>query len=546
MTWLRQRVYADRYLLLLIAVFAILSQIFPLRVQAVEPYTYAAGVDGYYNVATTFATAQPEVKLPDFSRYHPNHPLLHLAAGVLHDWTGIGGLQLFKAFNLIAALIALWLIYHLVMGLGLSRNTALLTSIAAGFTYIFWVGALSAEVHLPAVALQLLSARYLVKFLQGQPGSHRNLRFAALFFALATAFHLAALFCGFAFAAAVLMQKMQNRWRVLLECAIIYALIVLFVYGVLLVAVLRIESFTIYKATMLIYSHLLHIRYSGFEWVVTLFKSFAHALVFGFSVWSWALKIMWLGAILLGMVAIARAQRPIAQKVLLLTWPVAYIVSHAIFGARADSIHSWLFTLPALLVALAFLFERLLAGVEARIYLIAFVCLIGANNFIAGVLPNSLLKESDFQFAEDPQALLAGHGIEKPAARELPLLVLMKYPAVTFPDIWYLGSRLGYKNQTPLVYCCGKQGYQQILRSLMEKHDEFFLLTDEISDELPELFGQSKRDFRVLLEKRGEIARNSLVSSLYFERPAGYQNLKELRIFYATANPALSRSAPAR
>jgi hypothetical protein len=263
---LKAKLFLHRYLLLLLVSFVALAQAFPLRVQAVEPYTYAAGVDGYYNVATTFATAQPDKKLPNFSRYHPNHPLLHFSAGYLHDLTGIGGMELFKAFNLIAALCSLVLIYLLVMQLGLKRETALFTTLAAIFMYAFWVGALSAEVHLPAVALQLLSARYLVKYLQSTAAAHRNLRVATLFFALATAVHLATCFWGLAFAAALLSHKVQNRWRIWAECALIYTLIILFVYGLLLVKILEIESFDLYKATMLIYSHLLHVRYSGLEW----------------------------------------------------------------------------------------------------------------------------------------------------------------------------------------------------------------------------------------------------------------------------------------
>ncbi|AFM14586.1 hypothetical protein [Turneriella parva] len=546
MSRLKQALFFHRYLVLLLVGFVVMAQVFPLRVQAVEPYTYAAGVEGYYNIATTFATAQPDKNLPNFSRYHPNHPLLHLATGYLHDLTGIGGMELFKAFNLLAALSALVLVYLLVLQLDLRRETALLTTLATLFMYAFWVGALSAEVHLPAVALQLLSVRYLVKYLQSTAAAHRHLRVATLFFALATAVHLATCFWGFAFAAAVLSHKAQSRLRIWAECALIYSLIMLLVYGLMLVTILKIDSFDLYKATMFIYSHLLHVRYSGLDWLVTLVKAFAQSMVFGFGIWPLLLKILWGGFVVAGLREVWRSKNPTAIKVLILVWPVAYVASHAIFGARADSIHSWLFTLPALLLAFAFLLDRVLSGAELRVYAIAALLLVGTNNFIFGVLPNSLLQRTDYQFVEDPQVLLAGNEVEKPDARQLPVLILMKYPAVTFADIWYLGSRLGYKNQLPLVYCCGKQGYREILRGYIERNAEFFLVADEIGDEVPQLLSESGRSFRLLLEKRGEITRNSLVSSLYFERPAGHKNLKELQIYFATSQVRVSPQATGR
>jgi hypothetical protein len=535
-----------RYVILLLIAFTVLAKVFPLQVQAVEPYTYAAGVDGYYNVATTFAAAQPGTSLPDFSRYHPNHPLLHLAAGGIHDLTGVAGMTILKAFNLISALACILLIYTLVAQLGFSRSVALLTAAAFMTMYVVWVGALSAEVHLPAIALQLISASYLLKYFAAPSGAHRLLRLATLFFALATAVHLAAFFWGFAVAVAVISHRTENRWRIWSECALIYSSVVLLVYAVFLVLILKIDSFSLYRSTMFIYSHLLHVRFTGVEWLTVLLKAFGHSMVFGFSVWSFTLKAVWAGAVVAGIAALWRSQAAQPVKILLTAWPIAYVFSHAAFGARADSIHSWLFTVSGILPALAFLFHRLLERAELRIYLLAFLLCIAVNNLVFGILPNSRLKPADYVYVEDPQILLSGNGIQKPEARKLPVMVLAKFPQLTFPEIWHLGTELGFKNQVHLIYCCGKQGYQSRLGQYISTAPEFFLVVDEINDEVPALLQKHARVYRMLSEKRGEVDRTALVTSLYFERYAVRNNDKELRVFYVNGFLPVNPPAPGR
>ncbi len=527
-----QQIRAHRYLLLLLVVFAVFTRIFPLRVQAIEPYLYAASAEGYYDLSTTFAAAQPGVRLPNFSGYHPNHPLLHAVVALVHRITGIGALQLFKAMNLMAALCCLSLVYVISLKLRWPRPVALFNAGVLAATYAFWVGALSGEVHLVAVALQLASMLFLVKFLQGEEKAGTSLRIATLLFALSVSVHLAAVFWGISFAAAVLVHPGPNRPRLYVQCISIFAFVLLAVYGVLLVAILKIDSFAVYKSTMMIYTYLQHVRYTGLEWIITLLKSMGQSLAFGLSWWAVLLK-MTLGILFVaGVWQLSRGRAVRGIKVLLLCWPIAYIFSHAVFGARADSIHSWLFTITGLVFAFGFLAERIIGRPELRIYLVLFIGIVAGNNLLFGILPNSRLTNSEFLYAEDPQVLLSGNGIDLAGAHRVPLVVLAKDPVLTFPEIWNLGSQLGYKNQVHFIYCCGKNGYREPLAEYARVTAEFFLLVDEISDEMPQMLEALGRKYRLLAEKRGEVNPATLVSSIYFERTKGYRIRKEVRIYY--------------
>jgi len=74
--------------LFLLATYTLVLVSFPLSIQAMESYAYAASAEGYYNLANTFAIAAEGARIPDFSQYHPNHPLPHLIASVLYRSTG--------------------------------------------------------------------------------------------------------------------------------------------------------------------------------------------------------------------------------------------------------------------------------------------------------------------------------------------------------------------------------------------------------------------------------------------------------------------------
>lgn len=533
-----QLVGAHRYVLLLLVVFTSLTRVFPLRLQPIEPYLYAASAEGYYDLSTTFAASQPGGALPNFSRFHPNHPLLHVVVGFLHDITGIGALALFKAFNLAAALCSLLLVYAIALRLTQLLAVAALTATLLASTYAFWVGTLSGEVHLVAVALQLGSALFIVKYLQGAPKPRAMLRIATLLFALSVSVHLAAIFWGIAVFVAVVMHPMPKRAKLYLECSAIFAGVVLIVYGLLFVSLLKIKSFAEYKSTLMIYTYLQHVRYFGFEWFVVLMKSAGQSLFFGFSVWAVAFKVI------IGLFVVAagytfwlsRATRAI--KFLMLSWLPVYIFSHGVFGARADSIHSWLFSITGVVLLTALISDRIIRRPELRIYLVLLLGIVAANNLIFGILPNSLLDRSEYLYAEDPQVLLSGNGIELAGAKKLPLVVLAKDPVLTFPEIWHLGSHLNYKNQVHFIFCCGKMGYVEPLTQFTRITPEYFLLVDEISDEIPHMLEASGRHFRLLAERRGEVNPAVLVSSIYFERPAGYRIRKEMRMYYVNG-PAM-------
>src|SRR5687767_10276803 len=94
-----------KWILLILFVAAALFVAFPLQLQSMEAYSYAASIEKYYNIATTFALTQGEY-LPDFGRYHPNHPLGHVLAGLAYDWLKIPALDWMRFTNIVSTLAA--------------------------------------------------------------------------------------------------------------------------------------------------------------------------------------------------------------------------------------------------------------------------------------------------------------------------------------------------------------------------------------------------------------------------------------------------------
>lgn len=535
--------HRSRYwpLMAILAAYALLLIFFPLRMQAIESYNYAAGAEGIYSLASTFQSSQPDVPLPDFSRYHPNHPLLHAAAGFIFDRVKIPALTFFKVINFLSSLISLAIFYLLCLKLwewrGRIGKAALVAATAAtmvmAVSHAFWMAALSGEVHLAALACFLGAVYFLVCYLstEGKRGN-RYLICAAVCASVALALHMIVVFVLPMAIAVFFARRWREEWRLYLIAGAIIVAVAGIVYGVLLVYVLGIDSVRRYYGTLFIYKFLRHLRYEGLEWFWVFVKSWVHVIIYSFSAWGGLLGVFFAGLYLTGLAKLSRSALIKPIKLLLLFWPASYVAMHLLLSSRADSINYWHFALPGTFLAVGYTFQALYRRGLFRLLIYVTPAAVFAANFSGAVFPNAVLKEKDYLYIEDPVQLM--HKAGDPA-RLLPdhkVAVLTKDPVLTFPEIYRLASEFGFRNQDIFIYCCGKTGYVEPLRNWLATHDSFLLVVDEHTAEIGQMLTDAHKKFMVLQETSGEIRPEWLPASIYFVRPPDYRIFKKIRIFF--------------
>jgi hypothetical protein len=525
----------------ILLLYSLLLAVFPLKLQTIESYAYASAAEGFYDLSTTFQSAQPDLKLPDFSRYHPNHPLMHWIAGGLSAKTRIPALVIFKTVNFISALASLVFFYLLCLrlwsgGRGPVKSGILAAALATtimGVSHGFWMVALSGEVQPPALAFLLAAIYFLACYLLNEKQTRgKYLLISASLLSVAFAFHLAVFFV-LPTALAVFFDPVRRKeWRLYLGAALIVLCGLILFYVILPVVILNVDSIRQYFSTILIYRFLNYIRYTGVEWYTTFLKTWAHVIAYGFLPYSFAVQLVYCGLFAFGFRAMLKSSLRKSVKALLVIWPASYVALQILSNGRADGINYWHFATPAFFIMTGYAFLGLFRRPLLRLLPVAAAVLLLALNLKGAVLPNSSLKSRDFLYVEDPLRLLEAAGLADKAGIRTPLAFLVKEPVYSFPEIYRIGSEFGYRDERIFIACCGNKTYLDELKTWMRKHPVFSLVVDEWSVEAARLLTSENRKFRVLTEVSGEMRENWFPSSLYFERRDESRIFKRVRIFF--------------
>jgi Protein of unknown function (DUF2723) len=539
----------SRYLplIVLLVLYALLLSFFPLRMQAIESYNYAAGAEGIYSLASTFQPSQPEIKLPDFSRYHPNHPILHAVAGFFFDRMHIPALTTFKVINFVSSLISLAVFYLLCLKLwerrGRIGKAALVAATAAtavmAVSHAFWMAALSGEVHLAALVCLLGAVYFLICYLSiSDRRGDKYLIWAAICAGVALTLHLAVVFVLPMAVAVLWEQRRRTQWKLYVLAGTIIVLAGGVFYGVLLIHILGIDSFRQYFGTILVYKFLRHMRYEGLEWYWTFIKSGAHVLVFSFAAWGSLVQVLFAGLYISGFIALLKSSLKKPIRILFILWPVSYVVTQWVLGSRADGINYWHFAVPGVFIAAGYAFLALYRRGLLRLLIYATPVAIFAVNFSQAIFPNTSLKEKDYLFVQDPVRMLKEARSTVQISPGHKVAILTKDPVLTFPEIYRLASEFGFRNQDLFIYCCRKTNYVEPLKKWIAAHDSFLLIVDEHTDEIGQMLRDAQKKFTVIQEISGEIQHNWLPASVYFVRPRDYRIGKNIRVFFV--DPSLA------
>lgn len=508
-----------RMIIAILCAYTLLLVFFPLGMQAMEPYAYAAAAEGYYNLTATFALFQPETQLPDISAYHPNHPLGHLLPAFAFKAWGVDALTFARVRNAISALVFLLFFYlsagFFVRRLAVKAAATLLTM----FAYVFWNSALSGEVHMPALALNMVTVFFLLSYFKD--ARPHLLWLAAGFHILAGASHLTSVFllppAGIAL---IVHSHRREKWRLYLSLTVFILAGYAFFYVLLLIKILNIDSFEVYGKTFFIYNPILTKTYGSFEWWQITGKSLLEAFAPAATAWGLVVSVLLVILSVAGYAKLIRAKIARPQKVLLFGWPLFQIVIQIIVRGRPEGLNFWLFLTPPLFLATLFSLRSLAVFGRTRLFLIGAVAIVFAVNFFAGIFPLSRLRQDQYLLTRPHTEF----------AEKLPAAFVVDQPVLTFSEIWAAGSRYGLRSQAHFFPCCGEAHYAGRLRQWAKDKGRFLVFRDHDPADIVSMLAAEKIYCHTLQDFSAELMPQWIPVSVYIERDLRTPIRKELFI----------------
>lgn len=513
------RIRDHRYLTMVLLIALALYLLFPLQLQSLEPYNYAAAIERYYKDSVGFSLSQGEY-IPDFGRYHPNHPIGHAIAGLAFDWFSIPALTWIKIVNTIAALASGIFFYMWLLQLRCSRAVATVSVALSMATHGGLFTVFSGEWHLPAVALSLAGMWQISIYIE--EGIKRYLYRATLLFGIATCYHLAAFFYLFPLGIVLLfLRPLNERWREFTIAAMGLFLLLLIVYIIVPFIIFRFHSLEEFSRTFFVYSRLSHIRYGGLDWLLITARTIFQTVMFTPVSIRSANVFMVIFFLLFAIAAWRFSRGNIARpmRIIVLSIPGWWVFCHWLLGARPDSLIGWFFILPfvSLIIVKALSDMHRLA---IRI-LVAFPLLLLGWNLWLAILPNSLQKRENIFFFNLPPG----------TSSTIPVAFVENTPVFTDPEIWYAGSELGFRNQMHFFPCCGENNYYSRLKHWIRKNPGFVLVSDGSESALDNLLRSEGLNYVRWLDRRARWPLSLVPSTLYVQHIASPWNEKKLVVW---------------
>lgn len=492
-------------LIIILFIFLAIYIFFPLQLQSSEPYQYAAAIEQYYRNSMGFSLAQGDY-LPDFGRYHPNHPLGHVLAGWAYDWLKIPALAWMRFINTVAAFFLAVFFYLMLLRLRFSNLLAAFTvgSLLASYFGLFAV--LSGEWHLPAMALFFAGFWQIIPYLERDEKQY--LFRASLCFVLGSCYHLSAFFYLFPLGLVLLfVRPLKDRWRELFAAGGMMLLSLLVVYVAIPFYIFKFQSVHDFYRTFLIYKYITYTQYSGFDWVILAARSILHTVFYtpsqlkGTNVYVACFFLM----IIFALWRYLRSATTHPIKAWILLTHLFAFCGYWLLGARPDALLGWFFLSPFICLvtvkAFADLHRRAIIGVAAVIVIML------SWNLVLAILPNSLSKrENIFYFNVPPKTPAT-----TPIAFVISSLLFME------AEIWYAGSELGYRNQAHFMPCCGENAYYSRLKRWAKEHPGFIMVADARHEVLEDFFKTQGLRYKRWSDSKGNWPSSLIQSTLYFQ-----------------------------
>lgn len=492
---------------------------FPLQFQAPEPYDYAAAIEGYFRNSNGFALAQGQ-NLPDFGRYHPNHPLGHVLAGWAYDWLKIPALRWMRFVNILGALFAGLFLYQIAIYFRCTKGVSALTTCLFLSTYCGMFSVLSGEWHMPAIAVSLAGIRQIFSYLDN--GTVRHLYRGSFLIAVAACYHLVAFFYLIPIAIILLFARPIKRyWREYLAAGLMIVLLLAIVYIIIPIVLFRFDSSEDFFRTFLIYKYLSYAHYEGFEWIRMAARTIFHSSIYT-PVWLKGADIyvtIFFIALALAFWRFHKNVRERPQKALILLTVIWWPIMYRFIGARPESILGWLFAWPFLCLMIM----KALSGLNRHaIYFCSGLALFMFGwNFAIAYLPNSLSKRENIFYFNLPAA----------TPPTTPIAFVISQPLLMEAEIWYAGSELGYRNQMHFMPCCGENNYLSRLKHWVLENPGFVLVSDGRQEALESFIRAQGFRYRLWTDRRGDWPSSLILTTLFIQHKAPNFYPKRLTIW---------------
>lgn len=503
-----------RILLGIIVIAAVLFTAFPFQLQSMEAYSYAASIEKYYNISTTFALSQGEY-VPDFGRYHPNHPLGHVLAGVAFDWFKIPALGWIRFTNVVSTLATAVFVYLLGLQMRLSRGVSAAASALFLTTHASLLTVYSGEWHMPSLALSLAGGWQVLFYVLN--GTVRHLYVGAALLSVAVFYHTGALPYSVCLAVLLLFVR-TNQWRRLLIVGAAALFGIVIVYFVLPFFVLHFAKPSDFLRTFFMYAHLEYRQFSGFGWLLAASQTLFHSFIFlpaTIPIMKWLSVPFFLGLIAAGW-KFFRGDVDIRVKVLFVFMLFGWPITQAIVGTRANAVYSWLFMVPLLCIVVAYALFNLH---KRAIIIAATVPLLFLGwNFYHLVIPNHFYKRDDVFLFKLPENM----------PRSTPIVLVVNELVLTINEIWYAGSELNYRNQNAFYPCCGEDSYLFRLRRWLRANPNSIIISDGTPEIIERFLRSEQLDYARWYDRRVTWPASLLPATLYFIREPEYQYQKRL------------------
>ncbi len=507
------------HLALVIFIALTMYLLFPLQLQSVEPYNYAAAIEGYSKDSVGFALAQDNW-LPDFGRYHPNHPIGHALAGWAYDWLRIPALTWMRFMNTSASLVATIFFYVILLRIQFSQSTAAVTVALFLTTYCGMFAVFSGEWHMPAIALSLAGIWQVIVYVE--EGTRRHLNHSALLLGIAACHHLGAFFLMVPIGVILLLVRpIKERWREIFSAGLLIFVMLLLVYVIIPIMLFRFQSIDDYLRTLLVYKYLPHIRYEGFDWIMVAARTFLQSIVFTPLP---PKKVEWYAGsvllfFLLGLLRFSRSGLPRYVKAIFLLIPGLFLFSYVALSARPDALLGWIFLLPFICLVIV----KTIADLHPRamLFLAVMPVFLLGWNLVFAIIPNSLQKRENIFFFKLPPG----------TPSTIPLAFVENTPVFTDPEIWYAGSEMGFRNQMHFFPCCGENNYYARLKRWIRENPGFALVSDGNETNMENLLRSEGLQYVRWLDRRTKWPLSLVPSTLYVQHIASRWNEKKLTIW---------------
>ena len=463
-----------------------------------ESYLYAGGIEGFIDVSKLYNVFVPEIRMPDFSRYHPNHPLPHLLTFAL--WRAfrfmgfpIPAVEILTVINFVASAIAVFLVFRIALIVTANHSTAFFFALLAGFSPVFWFSAVSAESYEVAYCLMVLA--FLSMLRPYNQEAFRSTIRKAMVFSLAFCFHFGiALFALPIIAWYLVPAVRQKSFRPVLSLMLYGAFCICCFVLIYVVIFMQFFGIRTLPEWWQIFSMQTRIpmggqyapEQSGIIAAAEILLTFlAQGLLAGHGIFERIARIHLLLAIAVGVMFVLRMARRRAFAAAHAAWiiiPLFFLLF--VMRSPTNITYSLMLMLPAFLACLM-LIQRAASRKVASGIVMVWMLVTAVSSLNAIMLPKTgLSEESVFFAARIPHNALR---------HETAVALVHNYYGI-FPDIYYLGNRRGirmdaiffhYDQKFPaeLLAQIHAAGTLQLVTDKLLAHEEAWLRSKGVSIE---------------------------------------------------------------